>query len=115
MLARLLARLSGRSTPPRPPIELRLYTRAQCPLCDQMKAVLARARVRPAFRLLEIDVDGDPELLARHGRAVPVLEIAGRVAFKGRLEPAEFERKYARRVAELAAEGSRARVEGEHA
>ncbi len=104
----MLARLFARWRRARTPIELVLYTRAHCPLCDEMKAVLARARVRPPFRLREVDVDGDAELVARHGRSLPVLEIAGRAAFKGRLHPAEFARKYARRVAELAAEGARA-------
>jgi glutaredoxin len=87
------------------PIELRLYTRADCPLCDAMKAELARARVRPPFTLVEIDVEGDPALRARYGTSVPVLEIGGRAAFKGRLEAREFARRYARRLAEMRAGG----------
>ena len=77
-------------------MSLRLYTRAGCPLCDEMKAGLARARVRVPFELVEVDIEHDAELLARHGRSIPVLEIAGRVAFKGRLRAADFERKFAR-------------------
>jgi glutaredoxin len=88
------------------PVELRLYTKADCPLCDAMKAELARARVHPPFSLVEIDVERDPALRARHGTSVPVLEIGGRAAFKGSLEAREFERKYARRVAEMRAEAS---------
>ncbi len=107
MFARFLARWRR----PRAPLELRLYTRRACPLCDEMKAELARARVRPPFRLLEIDIERDPELLARHGLSIPVLEIAGRPAFKGRLSVGEFERKYARRVAELA-RGDAPRADG---
>ena len=113
MFARLLARWRR----PRTRIELRLYTKRSCPLCDEMKRELARVRVRPPFELVEIDVEHDAELLARHGQSVPVLEIAGRPAFKGRLSAAEFERKYARRVAELVAEersGGAARARGTH-
>ena len=39
--------------------------------------------------------------MARHGRSIPVLEIAGRVAFKGKLTSAELERKLERRAREL--------------
>lgn len=103
MLPRALQGWLSRWRRPSAPVELRLYTKADCPLCVAMKAELARARVHPPFRLLEIDIQGDPDLEARHGASIPVLEIAGRAAFKGRLTAPEFERKYARRLAELRA------------
>jgi glutaredoxin len=102
MFPRVLRRLLSRWREGPASIELCLYTKAGCPLCVAMKAELARARVHPPFRLVEIDVERDPALLARYGTSVPVLAIAGRAAFKGRLSAAEFERKYARRVAALA-------------
>ena len=105
MFARVLRRLFSRAGGAPAPVELRLYTKADCPLCDALKAELARARVQPPFRLVEIDITRDPELLARWGESIPVLEIGGRPAFKGRLTAAEFERRYARRVAELGAPG----------
>lgn len=80
-----------------------LYTRRDCPLCTALKAELARARVRPPFRLLEVDIEGDPELVARHGRSVPVLELEGRPLAKGRTSAAEFERRYPRALAEIRA------------
>ena len=102
-----LLRLVARWFAPRAPLELVLYTKRDCPLCDEMKAELARARVRPPFRLVEVDIEGDPELVARHGRSIPVLAIGGRPAFKGRLALRDFERTYARRAAEIRAEASR--------
>ncbi len=107
MLPRMLQRWLSRRREAPTPIELRLYTKASCPLCEAMKAELARARVQPPFRLLEVDIERDPELSARYGESIPVLEIAGRAAFKGRLTAADFERRYARRLAELRAEGAR--------
>jgi hypothetical protein len=104
MLPRALDWLSRWRRRPAPPV--RLYTKPDCPLCVEMKAELARARVRPPFRLEEVDVSADPALLARHGLSVPVLEIGGRVAFKGRLDAASFAAKYARRVAEFRAAGA---------
>jgi len=87
------------------PVELRLYTKAGCPLCDELKAELARTRVRPPFVLVEIDVERDPALSARHGSSVPVLELAGRALSKGRFDAQEFARRYARRLAEMDASG----------
>jgi glutaredoxin len=101
ILEALFARRAPRETAP---LELVLYTRADCPLCEEMKAELARARVTPPFRLREVDIESDPELVARHGLSIPVLEIGGRPAFKGRLSAREFERRYARRLAEIRAE-----------
>jgi len=97
MLRRLLSRLR----PAAAPVRVTLYTRAGCPLCDEMKAELSRARPVHAFELVEVDIAADPALLERHGRSIPVLEIEGRAAFKGHLTAAEFERKPARRVREL--------------
>lgn len=106
MLPRVLQRWLSRRRDAPTPVELRLYTKASCPLCETMKTELARARVQPPFRLVEVDIEGDPELCARYGESIPVLEIAGRAAFKGRLTAAEFERRYARRLAELRAENA---------
>jgi len=101
MLRRLFSRRRVRAAP----VSLVLYTRRDCPLCDEMKAELARARpalarVGGAFELREVDVDADAELAARHGRSVPVLEIAGRVAFEGRVTAADLERALARHADE---------------
>ena len=50
---------------------LRLYTRAGCPLCEDMaEQVRARLGGEP---LAEIDVDGEPELKVRYGWDVPLL------------------------------------------
>lgn len=85
------------------PIEVQLYTKAVCPLCDEAKAELAQVRSRTPWRLTVIAIDGDAGLEAQHGRSVPVVSIAGRPAFKGRLTAREFERKLARRAAEATA------------
>lgn len=84
------------------PITLVLYTRAQCPLCDEMKAEIARAKLGGRCALLVVDVDIDPILVERHGRSVPVLEIEGRAAFKGRLSAEDLDRKVERALRERA-------------
>lgn len=82
------------------PVGVVLYTRPDCPLCDEMKRELGRATTRRAYRLREVDIRSDPALEERFGRSIPVLEIAGRVAFKGRLMPGDFGRKLERIASE---------------
>jgi hypothetical protein len=57
---------------PAPP--LTLLTRADCSLCETMRAQLAALAARATLPPLElIDVDSDPELQRRYGLKVPVL------------------------------------------
>lgn len=79
-----------------PPVPLVLYTRAGCGLCEEMEAVIEAARLPFPFALERVDIARDPALLEAHGRSIPVLTIAGRTAFKGRMERSAFERKFAR-------------------
>lgn len=95
--SRIAGKKSGKT------LALTLYTRTACPLCDEMKAEIERAdpdRLGARLDLRVIDIDGDPSLVESHGRSVPVLEIEGRTAAKGRLEPGELERKIARALRE---------------
>lgn len=75
---------------------LTLYSRAECCLCDEMKAVIARVAGKVPLELCEIDVDGSPELQARYGTEVPVLFIDGRKAFKYRVSAGELEKSLRR-------------------
>lgn len=58
-------------------IELVLYGRAGCHLCDEMKAGLEIMRDEFAFRLTEIEVGWEGELAERYGHLLPVLEMTG--------------------------------------
>jgi glutaredoxin len=66
---------------------VRLYTRAGCHLCDDAWALLEEARERHGFNLEAVDVDTDPELAARYGLEVPVVEVNDKVRFRGRINP----------------------------
>jgi glutaredoxin len=87
-------RIFGRR--PSAPVPVVLYTRRDCPLCEEAKRELARARTPLAVR--EVDVDGDEGLRAAYGERVPVIEIDGRVACEGRVAASEIERALARRA-----------------
>jgi len=78
-----------------------LYIRAGCGLCEDMKAVIAATRLPRPHELVEVDIEGDPALLEAYGRSIPVLEIAGRVAFKGRMDSESFRQKFVRLAARV--------------
>ena len=52
---------------------LTLYTRADCPLCEEMAAEVAALIAGTGHLLHSRDVDADPELKARYGWEVPLL------------------------------------------
>jgi hypothetical protein len=77
-------------------IELTLYTRAGCHLCDDMLAVVRRVMRRVPCALEVVDVDGDPALAAAHGTEVPVLCVNGQRAFSGHVDVPALRARLAR-------------------
>ena len=61
-----------------------VFTRDDCPLCDEFVADLARLPLAYELR----DVDGDPVTRRRYGLKVPVLTCDGSVVCHGRLDRA---------------------------
>lgn len=64
-----------------------LYTRADCPLCDEAHATLRSAARRFKMRLTVVDIAGDPRLGELWGLEIPVVFIDGRKRFFGRVDP----------------------------
>ena len=79
-----------------PMITLTLYSRPDCCLCEEMKAVLVQVQQDIPFDLEEIDISTDPALEACFGQEIPVLFVNGRKAFKYRLTVGELRRRLAR-------------------
>lgn len=52
-----------------------LYTKKDCPLCEQTKADLELLQDKYLHRLVEIDINSDPALLKAYLVEIPVLEI----------------------------------------
>ena len=76
-------------------MKLTIYSKPECHLCDDMKAVVkrvlrARAEISVESSLEEIDISNDPDLLARYGPEIPVLMIDGRKVAKYRVTEAEL-------------------------
>ena len=59
-----------------------LYTRADCPLCDEAHDLLARYS-QHLPELILVNVDEEPPLVEKFGTCVPVLELDGQVRFRG--------------------------------
>ena len=73
-------------------MELVLYTRAACHLCDEAKGTLAPVLKEFGVALKEVDIDTDPALAARYGEQVPVLMLDGRKLAKHRIDIAQVRR-----------------------
>lgn len=73
---------------------LLLKTRT-CPLCDDALHLLRRRSRKLGFRLRVLDISSRPELLAEFGLEVPVVFVAGRKRFFGRVDPALLAREVA--------------------
>jgi glutaredoxin len=69
-------------------LQLVMYTRSGCHLCESAWIELLEAQKRHGFALSAVDVDDDPELAARFGDDVPVITLNGKVRFRGRLNRA---------------------------
>lgn len=69
-------------------VEVTLYTRANCPLCDKAKAAIRASGV--AVRLTEVDIDRDELLRDLYDVHVPVIFVEGVEAFRHFVHPEEF-------------------------
>jgi hypothetical protein len=68
-------------------VEIVMYTRQGCHLCEEAWQLLERERQHHLFTLRQIDVDSEPQLRREYGECVPVVSVDGRVRFRGRVNP----------------------------
>ena len=81
---------------------IRLMTRRDCCLCDEVKLLLREAAEKALCSWEAVDVDRDKALLVRFGTDVPVLMLGEEVLFKHRVTGSELQS--ALRIAAGAAE-----------
>jgi glutaredoxin len=60
-----------------------LYTRQGCCLCEEAHRLLVEYGISPIL----VDIDRDPALVEKYTHCVPVVEIDGKVRFRGRIDP----------------------------
>ncbi len=74
-------------------LKLTLYSKDDCPLCDEMLEIIESLRGSERFELEKIDILTDEALTKTYGLEIPVLFINDRKAFKARLTKTELKKK----------------------
>ena len=77
-------------------IEVTLYTRKGCHLCEAAKSQMAPLLREFGARLREVDIDADESLRALYDVDVPVIFLGERKVAKHRLDLAQFRRQLER-------------------
>ena len=75
------------------PLDITLYTRPGCHLCDEAKAQIAPLLAAAGARLREVNIDADPVLRARYDLDVPVIFVGARKVAKHRVDLQQFRRQ----------------------
>ncbi len=92
MMTTLFRLRRSRAKPRLYDLNVTVYTRAQCCCCHKALDVLREYQGRHGFAIEEVDVDSDPELVAKYGLSVPVVAFDGKVRFKGVVNPVLLDR-----------------------
>jgi glutaredoxin len=75
------------------PRDVTIYSRPGCHLCEEAKAQIAPLLAEFGARLIEINIDEDPQLRAQYDYDVPVILLGKRKAAKHRVDLAQFRRQ----------------------
>jgi predicted thioredoxin/glutaredoxin len=73
-------------------LEMTVFTRHGCHLCDAAWEELRQRQRRYGFGLKAVDVDSDAQLVKEYGTCVPVVVVNGRVRFRGVVNPVLLDR-----------------------
>lgn len=65
--------------------EVILYSRAQCPLCDDAREMLLEINNHYSFNLTEIDISTDDKLIETYDLMIPVVTIDGEEVQYGKI------------------------------
>ena len=64
-----------------------VYAREGCHLCEEALAIVREVAAGSGARIVEHDVDADPELRERYGELVPVVLVNGEPHAQWRVDP----------------------------
>jgi len=74
-------------------VQIDIYSRPGCHLCDEAKKVVERVRLRFRFLLRVINIETDTKLEKIYVERIQVVFINGNKAFKYHVDEAELEKK----------------------
>ena len=78
-------------------MQLTMYSRPGCHLCDDMKEVLDRVHREQPFTLTIVDIASDPRLLKQYQHEIPVLVMEETEIARHRIDAATLTRLLAAR------------------
>ena len=74
-------------------IKLQLYTKSDCPLCDEAKESLESLAAQFQIQIEEIDIAANLGLFTKYKELIPVLELEGKRLFVHRIHVNSLKRK----------------------
>ena len=74
-------------------IEIVLYSKPVCCLCDEVKAQLARLKRAVPFDTSEVNIIDDPQAFEEFREEIPEVFVNGKKAFKYHLDENDFLRR----------------------
>ncbi len=80
------------------PVELLLYSKDDCPLCEEMAAAAAEAGRQIPLSVAYVDITADPRLQTEYGLDIPLLFHDGACIAKHRITAEELVAKLKRRL-----------------
>ena|SRR5690242_10138619 len=75
--------------------DVTLYSKQDCPLCDEARTALERVRDRVDFDLREVDITSDRELETRYRERIPVIAVDGAELFDYHVDERALEQRLA--------------------
>ena len=71
-------------------VQVILYTRPGCHLCDEAKHAIEQAGCDSAYDLTEVNIESSEQLLDQYRNDIPVIVIDGEEAFRHQVNAEEF-------------------------
>lgn len=78
-----------------PALQITLYTRPGCHLCEEARQQMAPVLVEFGAELLEVNIDADPALRDLYSNDVPVIFLGARKIAKHRVDLVQLRRQLA--------------------
>jgi len=74
-------------------IQVKVYSKDDCCLCDDVKEVLKKVQSDISFEIVKVDITKDSKLFEEYKEQIPVVFINGKKAFKYRMSEGELRKK----------------------
>jgi glutaredoxin len=82
-------------------LELTIFTRSQCPLCEQAKQQLHILQKEISFRLIEKDISSSEDLTEQYGLMIPVVEFEGEIVAYGKVHLFDIKQRLQRKISTI--------------